>query len=108
MALKQIRLRDSTTQREGKTELTLDGVRVRLRAVYVARSRLWYLDTLDLESNPIVRGLALVPGADLWRPYKHLAVPQGTLFVLSAQTREPGNLETQDVSALLAYREVGT
>lgn len=70
--------------------------------MYVARSSLWYLDTLSIGSVPLVRGLALVPGVDLWLPYKHLAIPQGTLFVLGPTP----TLETLGSSSQLVYREV--
>lgn len=108
MALLYIPLRQNPDQRSTDQELTLDGVRVRLLARYTALADRWYLDTLDLSDTVIVGGLALVPGVDLWLPYKHLAIPQGALFVSDPRTRLPASLDTLDVSSLLAYREVGT
>jgi len=106
MAVLYIPLRATPQNRSSEFEIELDGVRVRLRTYYAALNDRWYLDTRDLEDNLLVGGLALVPGVDLWRPYKYLAIPQGELFISDPLSRSPATLETLDVSTLLLYREV--
>lgn len=106
MSVKYIRLRYSEEQRESQQEMTLDGVRVRLRMMYNATTQRYHIDLLTPERVEIVSGLALVPGVDLLRPYKHLAVPHGELYLYDAQYDAPADLDTLDVSALLLYREV--
>ncbi len=103
--MKYIRLRYSEDQRESKQECTLGGVRVRLRVMYNATTQRFHLDLLTAERVELVSGLALVPGVDLLGPYKHLAVPQGELFLLDLQRDAPADLDTLDVTALLVYRE---
>jgi len=101
-----IRLRWSDSQRETQQELTLDGVRIRLRAMYNASAGGWFLDVLSVDRVLIVGSIALVPGVDLLRPFKHLAVPPGVLFVEDQITGAAPDLVTLDVSALLKYRPV--
>ncbi|MEC9048880.1 MAG: hypothetical protein VYA51_12790 [Planctomycetota bacterium] len=102
-----IRLRFSDAQRESEQDCELDGVRVRLAAAYNATAKRWYLHTFDTDRNLIVGSIALVCGVDLWRPYKHLALPQGALFLEDPVLEAPASLESLDVSALLKYRQVG-
>jgi len=61
--------------------LTLDGVRVRIVAYTNIVDDAWYLDTYDGNDNPLVLGLALVTGLDLWFPYRYMPLPPGMLFV---------------------------
>lgn len=101
MACLYIRLRPTTAQRATTQSVTLDGVAVQLRARYTAAADGWYLDILDTGGTAIVTGLALVPGVDLLRPFRHLAVPPGTLFVHG----DAPTLESMDVTSRLLYRE---
>jgi hypothetical protein len=101
-----IRLRHSEDQRESQQELALDGVRIRLRAMYNASAGGWFLDLSSTDRTLIVGSIALVPGVDLLRPFKHLALPQGVLFVEDLQTGAAPDLVTLDVTALLKYRPV--
>ena len=106
MATLYIPLRATPENRSSEFEVELDGIRIRLRSYYASINKRWFLDTRDLEDNLIVGSLALVPGVDLWRPYKHLAIPKGELFLSNPSSRAPANLDNLDVSALLLYREV--
>lgn len=108
MALLYIPLRQDADQRATDQEVTLDGIRLRIAAYNASITDRWYITLLSTDDERIVGSIAGVPGVDLLIPYKHLALPQGQLFILNQQNREPGTFETQDVSALLVYREVGT
>ena len=105
MATVYIPLRQSEEQRATLQELTLDGVRIRLRSRYIALTDRWILDTLDLEDRTIIGSQALVTGVDLWLPFHHLAIPPGELFVSDPQTQLPASMETLDAGSLLLYRE---
>lgn len=85
-------------------ELTLDGVRIILRARYVLYTDRWYLSVYDSSDTLIVGGIPIVPGVDLLRPYKHLEIPQGQLFSHS-KDREPPTFVTLDNTSRLMYRD---
>lgn len=104
MAVLHIELRQIPEQRETVQECTLDAVRVILVARYAERTDRWYLSIYTPAEVLLVGSLALVPGVDLLRPYRHLALPQGQLFVQSVQ-RLPPNFDSLEVSARLLYRE---
>lgn len=61
--------------------LVLDGVRVRLDTYTNIEDDSWYLDIFDDEDTPIVLGIALATGLDLFFPYRYLPLPPGKLFV---------------------------
>lgn len=106
MALRYIALRQNSTQRETSQEVTLDEIRVRVRAIYNGRQDRWLLDLLDIDDVPILAGLRLVPGVDLLAWYRHEArLPPGQLFVQSGSERQPPTQESLDVTVLLKYRE---
>lgn len=100
---KYVKLRQNEEQRQTTQEVTLDGVRFRLRAQYVALTDRWYVSVLDTTDALIVGPIACVPGVDLLHPYKHLAIPQGQLFCSSAD-REPPTFSTLDATARVLYR----
>lgn len=101
---KHVQLRQQTEQRESVQECTLSGVRIRLRARYVLDNDRWFVSVFTTSDVLIVGMIACVPGVDLLRPYKHLAIPQGQLFCSSAD-REPPTFETLDVTSRVLYRE---
>jgi len=105
MAALYIQLRQNPEQRETQQELTLDGVRLIIRARYLALGDRWYVSLLDPAQTLIVGPLAGSPGVNLLLPYRHLAIPQGELFV-SSVARESLNLQNLDTTARLVYREV--
>ena len=106
MTTYHIKLRWSGDTRESVQEFTLDGVRCRWRAMYNATAGRWYLDVSDIEDVLIVGSIALVPGVDLLLPYKHLAIPQGRLYVEDPINDAPPDLQSLDASALLKYESV--
>lgn len=104
MAYRQIRARQTTAQRLTVQQITLDGVTLQARLRYAAVTDAWYLDLMDTQGTAIVSGLAVVPGVDLLKPYKHLGLPQGVLFAHVQDGAAP-SLETMDATARLLYRE---
>jgi hypothetical protein len=71
--------------REGETHtsqtIVLDGIRVRLDTYTNIDDDSWYLDVFDDQDQPIVKGIALAVGLDLWFPYRYKPLPPGILFV---------------------------
>lgn len=90
--------------------LTLDGVRVRIDTYTNKRDGNWYVDTYDGEDNPLILGLRLTTGLDMWFPYRYLALPPGPLFVSDHEepTTDPALVTFKDNDATLYYGEVGT
>lgn len=105
MTTKHVQFRENEGQRQTSQECTLDGVRVRIVARYTATQDRWFANIFALDGSLILGGLACVPGIDMLRPYKHLAIPQGALFCSTAN-REPPTFETIDSSARVLYRTV--
>jgi len=71
----------------------LDDVTISIRLNFNTRARLWVMDIYAQDGAPIVQGLALVEGTDLWAPFRHDArLPPGQLFVVdtSGKHRDPG------------------
>lgn len=104
MAVKRIQLRRAATERAPEQSCTLDGVPLILRARYVYQTDRWLLWTYASDDSLLVGPLPLVPAVDLWRPYHHLAIPPGQLFVESKFRIAPG-LDDLDVTVRLLYRE---
>jgi len=104
-------IREIRPQFNGSTHasqvLTLDGVRVRLDTYTNKVDGGWYLDVFDADDNPLIAGLAIASGLDLFFPYRHLsALPPGSLFV-NTQTGEPFDptLDTWENDAAALYYE---
>lgn len=57
--------------------VTLSGVAYQLSIAWNAPSQTWMLDIADITGNPIVRGIALVPGCDLLGQYDYLGFVGG-------------------------------
>lgn len=100
-----VQLRQDNEHRKTVQEVQLDGVRILVRAQYIARYDRWVASLFDTSENLLVGGIACVPGVDLLKPYKHLALPQGALFFLSSE-REPPTFTTLDVTSRCIYREI--
>lgn len=106
-------IRKITPQFNGSTHASqvviLDGVRVRLDTYTNKIDSAWYLDVFDADDNPLITGLAIASGLDLFFPYHYLAaLPPGALFV-NTQTGEPFDptLDTwENDAAALYYQEV--
>lgn len=100
--MERVRLRFDETRSRHKHEITLGGVPVRLWAYPSALTDRWYVTIHDLLDGLIVGPILLVPGIDLLRPYKHLAIPQGSLFVY-AEDGQPPTFSTLDVTRRVLY-----
>jgi hypothetical protein len=104
MTLKRISVRQGTAERSRSQRITLGGVRLTAKFQYVAATERWVMTLSDLSGVVILAGVTVVPGVDLLLPFKHLALPQGQLFVIS-KDREPPTLLTVDRTAHVNYRE---
>lgn len=100
--MERVRLRFNETKKRHKQEITLGLVPVRLWAYPSGLTDRWYVTIHDLADVLIVGPLLCVPGINLLRPYKHLAIPQGSLFVY-AEDGEPPTFSTLDVSRRVLY-----
>ena len=103
MTIARVQLRHTTEQRRTSQEIVLGGVRVRLLATYNGYSDRWYVSIYSPANVLLVGSIACVPGVDLLLPYKHLAIPQGQLFVHS-RSREVPTFTTMDTTARVLYR----
>jgi hypothetical protein len=66
-----------------REKIPVDGVTLFWIFNYEARSESWYIDVLDSDEQPIIRGKRLTPG---WNPLmrrKSEALPKGTFYVYS-------------------------
>ena len=104
MTVRHVQLRQIPSHRRTVQEIELGGVRVRIRATYNGRLDRWFASVYTLQGELILGSVACVPGVDLWRPYKHLDIPQGQLFCQS-KDREPPTFATLDATARVLYRE---
>lgn len=104
MTTRHVKLRQRATDRCYEQELTLDGVKVRLRSTFSMRTDRWYVSVYDSGGTLLVGSIAVVPGVDLLLPFKHLGIPQGQLFAY-ARDREPPTFVTADTTAITLYRE---
>ena len=65
----------------------------------------WFMDVRDAASTTLVAGIALVPGVELLRPFKHLAVPPGQLFAYdTSKTYLDPTPDEMDDRVVLLYR----
>lgn len=59
----------------------LDDLTYRIDLKNNKRDGLWYLDLYNLEGTPLLLGVGLATGIDLFYPYRYRKVPPGVLFV---------------------------
>ncbi len=89
--------------------LTLDGVQVRIVVKLLKNVGGWYLDTFDSDGAPIVTGLRLTVGLDIWGPYhEYPGLPPGPLFVHwqgGGEKQDPGETSFSDGDAQIMYLE---
>jgi hypothetical protein len=109
MAIFEITVQFRENETHTSQTLTLDGVRFRLDTYTNKIDGCWYLDVFDEDEAPLVMGLALVTGLDLLYPFRHLDIPEGTLFVndLAGPREDPGLDTFFDQGAALYYEEAG-
>lgn len=105
----QLRVRQRERQRdtlyfETFDRGTDDETRVGLRFRFSAYDNRWYHWLVDNNGSVFAGPMRLVPGVDLWRPFKYdPRVPRGQLFVFS-QGGSPPTKDTVDNEAKLYYR----
>lgn len=79
----------------------LSGVTYVLRFDWIERASFWRLGLYSLDGDPIVLGISLVAGADLFSPYRSdPRVPPGGLWVMAKA--DPGR-DSWDRTAWLLY-----
>jgi len=87
----------------------LDGKRVRLD--FALRAGQWTFDTYSGGGVPLIMGLGLSPGTDLWYPFRHFAdLPPGKLFVSPCGGLgyvDPEPLAFVNGTHLILYEEAG-
>ncbi len=90
--------------------ITLDGDFFRFRYIWNARHKSWQLDIASLANVDVVRNLRMVVASDILRPYRALAVPQGTLNVVdtSGVGLDPAERNDFGDRVQLQYVEVAT
>jgi hypothetical protein len=108
MSVRYITIRRNLRHRAPEQFVTLDRVRVGIRARYSRVEDSWYVALLDPSGVPITGLRKLVTGIELFATDKHdERVPPGAFFVHS-ESRESPTGETLDVSSFLYYREAGS
>jgi hypothetical protein len=101
-----IRLRAAVDQRSTVQYRTLDSVRIGFRTRWFAYDAVWRIWLLATDGAQIAGPRALVPGYDIFRPWKYDArVPPGELFVYSDDRSAP-TLDTLGATANLYYRPI--
>ena len=101
MSTVKIFVRRSAVQRATLQYVTLDGIRIGLRHQRSVLEGRWYQWLVTTAGVEFLGPIKLVPGIDLWAPYKHdERVPPGELFVYG----DPPDLDNVDVSTHLLYR----
>lgn len=66
----------------------------------------WYMDLIDSNNEPIVRGIGIVAGIDILYPYRGYNVPAGKIFVVTQQQDlfDPTQSTFADGTAQLWYQ----
>ena len=89
--------------------LDLDGIRIRLDTYTNKDDGRWYFDVFDDSNNPLIQGVGLVTGLDLWFPYHYLPIPAGILFVQDqsgSPSLDPSLTDFFEGDMALFYQEV--
>lgn len=92
-------------ERHRRWSLTLsDGTRFFLTFQFSVITELWHM-TIENSAGAIqVAGIAMVLGVDLLKPYHHLDVPSGRLFLYdTSQAHEEAGVDGFDSRVLLVY-----
>ena len=72
---------DLTNDGQGRTTLNLGQTVVTLITRWNASAKIWTLDILDSNEDPVVVGIAMVPGVNLLKPYPSASQLIGSLVV---------------------------
>lgn len=70
----------------------LDGFVLQLRAQWLVSEEFWILYVSDAQGDPIISGIALIEGNDLFGPFADSRLPPGRLIChdTTRKHREPG------------------
>lgn len=95
------------SSRSTVSPINLDSKRIVLRLRVFGTDSVYRMWTFDDTGESLICGpIKLVPGLDLWRPYRYDGrLPQGTLFVYSP-AHLPATADTADNGSWLYYRPV--
>ena len=69
-------------------DITLDNIKYRFLFQWNTRSEAWTLSIKTIEDVAILSGIKLVLNYDLFQRHRHLAIPQGSLFVIDLSNDE--------------------
>lgn len=67
-------------------QVALGGITYTFTLVWCDPNQAWTLDIGDAQGNPIVRGIALITGADLLQQYAYLAIGGGGQLIVQTDT----------------------
>ena len=108
MEIQEIAVQFNESTHNSQT-IVLDTIRVRIDTYTNKADGCWYLDTFDGNGNPLVLGIAIVTGLDLWFPYHYLeGIPPGILFINDhvGDKEDPGLDSFDDQEAVMYYQTV--
>lgn len=102
--LTKITVRARSDDRSRLQTVSLDGIAIGLRFRWSAYDSHWYVWVHAIDGSRIAGPRVLVPGVDLFSDLRYdPRIPPGQLFCYSPD-REPPDLNTIDVSAIVFYR----
>jgi hypothetical protein len=74
----------------------LDGIEYDLRFDYISRLGRWQFSIYSIDDEPLATGMMLLAGKSLLERRRYdLRLPQGEIFVMSADNSSPGLLDLQ-------------
>ncbi len=85
-----------------KYNVSLNGATFFIRTYFNEFSKMWFLDLLDSDNNPVALGLALVPDINILRYSQQLTDTIGELRISTAVTGNDTTMSLGD-DALLYY-----
>ncbi len=107
MSLLIITVQPRGTESHFDTTILLDGRRFRFSFYTNTIDQRWYMDVANDDESSAARGIPMSNGTELLYPYRHLDIPQGKLFISTADDGDDPDLEAfADGRATLFYDEV--
>ncbi len=89
---------DLTSEGKSSSIVDLGTILVRIVTYYNYSSECWIMDILDLNDNPILHGLMLVPNIDVLEPYTEEKLSLGSLVLVELNAgdyKSPDDLGTK-------------
>lgn len=89
-----------------QTRAEFEGTFFRILYKWNVRNLSWYIDFADDTGTALIRSRRIVLAADIFRPFRHRAIPQGIFSIVdtSGEHREP-TLEDLGDRVLFRYTE---